>query len=80
MISLLIVLASLPFTFAGQSNSKQGQVCGTRGYDAGTKAYYYEQKISLATVNACGAICAADSRCSSFAIGDNACLNYNVAV
>jgi hypothetical protein len=55
-------------------------ICGTHGYDQGTQAYVYITGSQLATQAACGAKCAADSRCRSFAFGSGACLLYSVPV
>jgi hypothetical protein len=89
MVSLLTaLLAVVPLISALPSNlsregtlAKRAQViCGTRGYDTGTQAYYDQQSSNQATVSACGARCTADSKCLSFAVGDNTCLTYSVGV
>jgi hypothetical protein len=55
-------------------------VCGVKGYDETTKAYFDVTRNTLSTVQACGAHCVADSSCLSFAVGSGACLHYTVAV
>jgi hypothetical protein len=57
-----------------------GPVCGVKGYDEKTKAYYDITARKLASVQACGAHCVASSKCLSFAVGNGACLHYKVAV
>jgi hypothetical protein len=89
MIYLVGVLVILPLisAFALNQNdlgssilSKRAQVCGTHGYNKATNAYFDQKSTSLSTVEACGAHCLADQKCSSFAIGDGECLHYTVAV
>jgi hypothetical protein len=86
MVSFLTALAILPLVSGLQINAPskrvvtQAPICGDHGYDAGTEAYYDKQGNNQATISVCSARCAADAKCLSFAIGDNACLNYAVAV
>jgi hypothetical protein len=87
MVSFLTALAILPLVSALQINSpskrvlvQRTQVCGALGYDTGNEAYYDQQGNDQAMFSVCSARCAADHKCLSFAIGDNACLNYAVAV
>jgi len=51
--------------------------CGVKGYDRGSpQAYYYSTKPVELSEAGCGAVCAAESACNSFAIGSDACLLY----
>lgn len=52
--------------------------CGvSHGYDRGTNAYYYSGDGSLSNFDACSGKCQSDSKCESFAFGDQQCLLYS---
>jgi hypothetical protein len=90
MKSILASLLALPLISALTVNNRDidtpalekrtQSVCGSHGYSTGTDSYFYKASASLATLSACGAYCAADHKCSSFAIGDGACQTFSVAV
>jgi len=85
MVSMIQVLAFLPLVsaiaFNSNNLSRRSQVCGTHGYDEESPdAYFIQKGSSSATLTACGAHCLADTKCLSFAIGDNTCYHYKKAV
>ena len=58
-----------------------GQItCGLKGYDSGVTAYGYSRSQTLANFAKCGSKCAADTRCKSFAFGNDECLLYRTSV
>ena len=81
------MLSLLPFVlFAVQASALPGNLprgdqsaCGVRGYD-NVQAFDYITKKSLANVEKCGARCAKNPDCLSFAISSSACLLYTVDV
>jgi len=63
------------------SIAKRTLVCGTHGYDKEKpQAYFDESTQALKTLAACAAHCLADSKCISYAFGQNECLQYAAAV
>ena len=80
MQALAVLSFFLASTLASPTLHARGDSCGVTGYDRGTIAYSYTKKAALATVQACGAKCASDSSCKSFAIGQGACLLYKKSV
>jgi len=79
-MEILALLLALPFAFASPAANlgARGASCGVKGYDQDVKAYFYST--SYATSAKCGAHCAADSQCDSYALGNGACLHYYVGV
>ena len=81
MKSFVLPLTALVLHLAtGHAHSPQiarRATCGVKGYDRGSpQAYYYSTKPVELSEAGCGAVCAADSACNSFAIGSDACLLY----
>ena len=79
-LSLFSYLAlALPLAAALPSGSQAS--CNVRGYDNGNPtAYFYSTKNKYRSNAACGARCAADSECQSYAFGDDTCLGYTSTV
>jgi hypothetical protein len=77
------ILLFVPFVSARLSkkaSNGQSSLCGVKGYNGKTEAYFYTTKSSLTSFEACRAHCLADSQCNSFVVGQGACGHYNVAV
>jgi hypothetical protein len=53
--------------------------CGIKGYDKGKNLAYLVNGTVL-TASGCKNLCAASTKCASFAVGTSACLLYNVTV
>ena len=79
-LSLFSYLAlALPLAAAFPSGSQAS--CNVRGFDKGNPtAYFYSTKKKYRSNAACGARCAADSECQSYAFGDDTCLGYTSTV
>jgi len=69
----LLVLSFLASSVLAAQSS-----CGSKGYDKGIQAYDYIEGSS--TVKSCGALCTAESKCKSFAVGAGACLLYSTTL
>ena len=55
--------------------------CSVRGYDKGhPTAYFYSTASKYRSQAACGSRCVSDSKCVSYAFGDNTCFGYTAAV
>ena len=78
--ALLTFLSLVPDILASPAQVRStNSICGRKGYDLGVDAHSYTSGTALANFNACGAKCAGDSRCNSFAFGSGACLLYKPA-
>lgn len=50
--------------------------CGDRGYDRDIGPYFYSERKSLRSNEACGERCLQDSKCGSYRVGWGACALY----
>ena len=75
---------SASFAFVGVSAAlftrQQSLICGDTGYGRGTNAYIFQQNATLANQASCGGLCAADTKCLSYAYGNNACLLFTATL
>ena len=78
MQSLTVLSLLFATTLASPALRTRAGDCGVAGWDKGTSAYSYSTKAGSA--DACGASCAAASKCKSFAVGEGACLLYTKTV
>ena len=80
---VLLLWVLVPFTLASSQlrpRAASYSLCGVKGYDHGVIAYGYEKSSDIATIAKCGARCAQDSNCKSFAFGAKECLLYDVSL
>ena len=81
---LSAALLFLPFAASHPSESGsrgvRSDLCGLRGYQKGSSAYWYTTEASLASKDYCGARCVAEPICQSFAFSSKVCLLYNSTV
>jgi hypothetical protein len=65
-------------TTSSPPSPTSSQTCGVAGYDLGTAAYSFDGSGTNGNLNACSALCLADSKCLGFAFGSGDCLLYSV--
>ena len=77
MKAISVLALSLPLVFCAPSERRAESVCNARGFDRGRRAYFFKESSSLGTPEGCGARCAQDKKCRSYAVGSDACLLYS---
>jgi hypothetical protein len=80
IFSILLTVPLISALLSKRASTTQPTVCGVKGYDEKTEAYFYTTKSSLTTIQGCQAHCLADSQCKSFFVGQGECGHYRVAV
>ena len=81
LVSVLSVWSpSVALASPGRAPNSEQITCGLKGYDSGVTAYGYSRSQALANFSKCGSKCAADTRCKSFAFGNDECLLYRTSV
>lgn len=80
LLALLLDPASAGHAHQDFHQKRAGNICGSKGYDAGKSNYYYDSSSKYATYDACSAKCIADTKCKSFGYSKKECMLFSIVL